>query len=151
MRLTWDNVVGDELHYIPSKTCKNNPKTIIIPLHEIALEIINKYKVPGRKTLLPFVAQQQYNEDIKTMLTLAGITRKVVIIDPKTDKEVIRNINDIASSHMARRTFVGNLYNKVKDPNLIGSLSGHVNGSKAFARYRAIDMNVKKELVSMLD
>lgn len=85
------------------------------------------------------------------MLTLAGITRKVVIIDPKTDKEVIRNINDIASSHMARRTFVGNLYNKVKDPNLIGSLSGHVNGSKAFARYRAIDMNVKKELVSMLD
>ena len=151
MRLTWDNVIGDQLHYIPAKTCKNNPKTIIIPLHEIALEIIKRYKEPGRKMLLPFVAQQQYNEDIKSMLTLAGITRKVVIIDPKTNKEVVRHINDIASSHMARRTFVGNLYNKVKDPNLIGSLSGHVNGSKAFARYRAIDMNVKKELVSMLD
>lgn len=151
MRLTWDNVIGDQLHYIPAKTCKNNPKTIIIPLHEIALEIIKRYKEPGRKMLLPFVAQQQYNEDIKSMLTLSGITRKVVIIDPKTNKEVVRHINDIASSHMARRTFVGNLYNKVKDPNLIGSLSGHVNGSKAFARYRAIDMNVKKELVSMLD
>lgn len=151
MRLTWDNVIGDQLHYIPAKTCKNNPKTIIIPLHPMALEIINKYKTPGRKMLLPFVAQQQYNDDIKAMLTLAGITRKVVVVDPKTGHEVVRNINDIASSHMARRTFVGNLYNKVKDPDLIGSLSGHVEGSKAFARYRAIDMKVKKELVSMLD
>lgn len=151
MRLTWDNVIGDQLHYIPAKTCKNNPKTIIIPLHSMALEIINKYKTPGRKMLLPFVAQQQYNDDIKAMLTLAGITRKVVVVDPKTGHEVVRNINDIASSHMARRTFVGNLYNKVKDPDLIGSLSGHVEGSKAFARYRAIDMKVKKELVSMLD
>ena len=151
MRLTWDNVIGDNLQYIPAKTCKNNPKTIIIPMHPIALEIIKRYKTPGRKMLLPFVAQSQYNEDIKSMLTLAGITRKVVVVDPKTGREVARNINDIASSHMARRTFVGNLYNKVKDPNLIGSLSGHVEGSKAFARYRAIDMNVKKELVSLLD
>ena len=151
MRLTWDNVIGDDLHYIPAKTCKNNPKTIVIPLHEIALAIIKKHKKPGRNALLPFVSKQQYNEDIKSMLTLAGITRKVVIVDPTTGQEVSKHINDIASSHMARRTFVGNLYNKVKDPDLIGSLSGHVEGSKAFARYRAIDMSVKKELVSKLD
>lgn len=151
MRLTWDNVIGDDLHYIPAKTCKNNPKTIVIPLHEIALAIIKKHKKPGRRALLPFVSKQQYNEDIKSMLTLAGITRKVVIVDPTTGQEVSKHINDIASSHMARRTFVGNLYNKVKDPDLIGSLSGHVEGSKAFARYRAIDMSVKKELVSKLD
>lgn len=151
MRLTWDNVVGDELHYIPSKTCENNPATISIPLHHIAKEIIEKYKDENRKSLLPFVAQQQYNEDIKEMLTMAEITRKVVIIDPKTGREVTRNINEIASSHMARRTFIGNLYNKVKDPNLIGSMSGHVNGSKAFSRYRAIDKEAKRELVSMLD
>ena len=52
---------------------------------------------------------------------------------------------------MARRTFIGNLYKKVKDPNLVGSLSGHKEGSKAFARYRDIDEDMKKELVSLLD
>ena len=52
---------------------------------------------------------------------------------------------------MARRTFVGNLYKQVKDPNLIGKLSGHAEGSKAFARYRDIDKEMKTELVKMLE
>jgi hypothetical protein len=52
---------------------------------------------------------------------------------------------------MARRTFIGNLYKKVKDPNLVGALSGHKEGSKAFARYRDIDDEIKKDLVSLLD
>ena len=33
---------------------------------------------------------------------------------------------------MARRTFIGNIYRKVKDPNLVSALSGHKEGSKAF-------------------
>jgi hypothetical protein len=57
---------------------------------------------------------------------------------------------EITSSHLARRTFVGNLYKQVKDPNLVGSLSGHKEGSKAFARYREIDDEMKKELVDLL-
>ena len=57
---------------------------------------------------------------------------------------------EIASSHLARRTFVGNLYRQVKDPNLVGALSGHKEGSKAFARYRTIDDEMKKELVNLL-
>ena len=60
-------------------------------------------------------------------------------------------IYEIATSHMARRTFIGNLYKKVKDPNLIGALSGHKQGSKAFSRYREIDEDIKKELVNLLD
>lgn len=51
---------------------------------------------------------------------------------------------------MARRTFIGNIYKKVKDPNLVGSLSGHKEGSKAFARYRDIDEDMKKELIGYL-
>ncbi len=45
----------------------------------------------------------------------------------------------------------GNLYKKVKDPNLVGALSGHKDGSRAFARYREIDDDLKKELISILD
>jgi hypothetical protein len=39
----------------------------------------------------------------------------------------------------------------VKDPNLVGVLSGHKEESKAFSHYREIDEDMKKEPVSMLD
>lgn len=71
--------------------------------------------------------------------------------NPTTGQEEKRPINEIASSHLARRTFVGNLYKKVKDPNLIGKLSGHKEGSKAFARYRTIDKEMKQDLVKMIE
>ena len=51
---------------------------------------------------------------------------------------------------MARRTFIGNLYKLVKDPNLVASMSGHANGSVAFARYSAIDDDMKKELIDLI-
>ena len=51
---------------------------------------------------------------------------------------------------MARRTFIANIYNKVPDPNVIGSMTGHVEGSRAFARYRTIEEDVKKSLVDIL-
>lgn len=49
------------------------------------------------------------------------------------------------------KTFIGNLYKQVKDPNLIASMSGHSEGSRAFVRYRKIDDDMKKELVNLLD
>lgn len=51
---------------------------------------------------------------------------------------------------MARRTFIGNLYKKVKDPNIIASMSGHIEGSKAFARYRYIDDDIKQSVIELI-
>lgn len=75
----------------------------------------------------------------------------VTALNPTTGAKEKCPLNEIASSHLARRTFIGNLYKKVKDPNLVGSRSGHKEGSKAFARYRDIDEDMKKELVNLLD
>ena len=85
------------------------------------------------------------------MLFRSGITRIVTILNPTTGEEEQRPINEIASSHLARRTFVGNLYKKVKDPNLVGALSGHKEGSRAFSRYRDIDDDMKKELIGLME
>ena len=52
---------------------------------------------------------------------------------------------------MARRTFVGNLYKQVLDPNIVASMSGHAEGSRAFGRYREIDKDIKTNVVNMLD
>lgn len=46
---------------------------------------------------------------------------------------------------------IGNIYKKVKDPNMVGALSGHKEGSRAFARYRNIDDDMKKEMIGYLD
>ena len=75
----------------------------------------------------------------------------ITVLNPTTGREEKRPLNELASSHLARRTFVGNLYKKVKDPNLVGSLSGYAEWSKAFARYREIDEDMKKELVDLLE
>lgn len=149
--MTKDNIINGAVEYIPRKTIEGRPLTVRVPLNKQAKSIIDRYKDNGEKRLFPFVAQQQYNEDIKEMLKLAGITRIVTILDPLTRQEVKKPINEVASSHMARRTFIGNLYKQVKDPNLVGKLSGHKEGSKAFARYRDIDDDMAKELVSLLD
>ena len=52
---------------------------------------------------------------------------------------------------MARRTFIGNINRKVKDPNLVSALSGHKEGSKAFQRFQDIDEEMKRDLVKLLD
>jgi len=75
----------------------------------------------------------------------------VTILDQETREEVQKPLDEVTSSHMARRSFIGNIYKKVKDPNLVGALSGHKEGSKAFARYRATNDDMKKELIGMLE
>ena len=83
--------------------------------------------------------------------TIANIKRTVAILDPLSGNEVFKNINEIISSHGARRFFVGTIYNEVQDPNLIGELSGHSYGSRAFSRYRNVNSDLKKKLVAILD
>lgn len=67
----------------------------------------------------------------------------------RTEKKV--PINKVASSHMARRIFIGKIYKLVNNPNLVSALTGHVEGSRAFTRYRTIDIDMKKDLVKMLE
>ena len=47
----------------------------------------------------------------------------VTVINLTTREEVKRVLYEIASSHLARRTLVGNLCKHVEDPNLVDSLS----------------------------
>lgn len=101
--------------------------------------------------MLPFYSEQKYNVKIKEAFKRAGLDRMVTTINQRTRQEVQCPLYEVASSHMARRTFIGNMYKKVKDPNPVGSMSGHKEGSKAFARYRNIDEEMKKELIGLLE
>lgn len=151
MRLTPANIINGAVEYIATKTKGERPEVIRVPLHQCAAKTVEKYagtSCDGR--LFPFISPQRYNDAIKAIFTACGITRAVTVLNPTTGKEEQRPINEIASSHIARRTFVGNLYKQVKDPNLVGKLSGHKEGSKAFARYRDIDEDMKRDLINLL-
>ena len=155
-KMTKDNIVEDSygkaIEYIPEKTKKKNPRTVKVYLHPTALAILNKYEgsLADDKALLPLISQQKYNDAIKEVFRACGITRMVPVLDTITRKTEMKPICDVASSHMARRTFVGNLYKQVKDPNLVGKLSGHAEGSRAFARYRDIDDEMISDMTKLL-
>lgn len=151
LKFTKDNVIDGAIEYIAGKTADDRPLTVRVPLNSIASAIIDKYKDEKRKSLLPFVSHQKYNDYIKRCFEEAGITRLVTVIDTKTCRNKQVRICDYVTTHMARKTFIGNLYAQVQDPNLIGALSGHVEGSKAFARYRHIDEDLKRKTVELLE
>lgn len=151
LKLRKGDIVDGVLTYIPRKTVEDRPVVVRVPLNHTATEIVTRYAdFPGDR-LLPFISKQKYNEAIKRAFLAARLRRPVAVLDPVTREEVKRPLNEVASSHLARRTFIGNLYKQVADPNLIGAMSGHSEGSRAFARYRAIDDEMMAGLVGMIE
>ena len=149
-KLTESNIINGMLIYTPHKTKDSSEEQARVPLHPKALALIEKYKGIDKKgRLFPFITQQRYNDAIKVIFKLSGITRAVDVRNPLTGENEMVPINTIASSHMARRTFVGNLYLKVQDPNLIGKMSGHVDGSRAFKRYRKIEDDTLRNVIDL--
>lgn len=151
LKLKKSNRINEAVEFIPRKTKLGNPVTVRVPLNKIAKAILSKYADFDSDKLLPFISQVNYNEAIKEFFAIAEVTHMVTVLDSLTREEVQRPINEIASSHLARRTFIANLYRQVRDPDLVSALTGHKEGSKAFVRYRKIDEEIKIDLVKMLE
>lgn len=151
-RLTADNIINGILMYTPHKTKdEGDALQARVPLHPRASTLIEKYTDMDKQgRLFPFISSQKYNDAIKEIFTQVGITRNVEVRNATTGENEIKPMNEIASSHLARRTFVGNAYKQVSDPNIIGKMSGHVEGSKAFARYRNIEDETLKDIINKL-
>ena len=160
LRMTPDNVVNGQIEYIPRKTMHIKQDTVEVPLTSRALGILAKYQdadLSSHKSkindnpLLPFISAQKYNEAIKEIVKECGIDRMVTVIDSVTGEQLQKPIYEVASSHLARREFIHLMYNQVKDPDLIGSMSAHAPGSREFARYRNIERETKEEAVKLID
>lgn len=151
LQMTEQHIHNGILVYTPHKT-KDEGKEAMqarVPLHQRALALIEHYRGADRRgRLFPFISAHKYNLAIKTIFKLAGVTRNVEIRNPKTGENELRPINEVATSHLARRTFIGGLYFRVPDPNLIGKMSGHVEGSKAFRRYRNIEDTALLDIIN---
>jgi integrase len=151
LKFTKDNIIDGAIEYVASKTRDNRPRTVRVPLNSIAKTILARHDDPKRAQLLPFISEQKYNIYIKKCFKVAGLTRAVTIPDTKTGQTKQVALCDYASSHMARRTFAGILYEQVQDPNLISALTGHTDASRAFARYRDVTDTLKRKTVELLE
>lgn len=141
------------LEYVPKKTRHlSTPTKVRVPLDQTALNLIEKYKeVDTRGRLFPFLSAQKYNERIKDVLEKCEVNRIVQVRNPKTGDYESKPIYEVAASHMGRKTFIGVTYKLTHDPNIIGKMTGHVEGSKAFCRYRSIDDEDLRDLITRMD
>lgn len=148
-RFTKNNISREVLSYIPRKTKEGKPVTVRVPLSTKAKELISRYDMPNG-SLMPFITDQRYNVYIKELFKAVGLTRIVTRQHPRTRESENVRLCDIASSHMARRSFVGNMFGKV-DSAIIASMSGHVANSKSFARYHDISEELQLQAINLID
>lgn len=151
-RLKKSNIIdGEVLQYVAGKTKNKSGKIVTVPLHPIAQEIIKRYSIIEGDQLLPFIADQNYNEAIKKMFKKVDkIDHVVTVLDPVTRLEKQVKLSEVASSHMGRRNFCGNLYEAGYRDADIASMSGHAEGSRAIARYRKVSDERKKKMIKSL-
>lgn len=151
-RFTEENIVGGEcLQYVAGKTKNSSGKLLVIPLHPDAKTIIERYRDSSRKSLLPFISQQKYNDAIKEVFkAIPEIDYTVMILDPVTRLETKKQLHEIASSHMARRNFCGNLYDAGFRDSDISAMSGHTEGSVAISRYRKVSDETRQKMIDSL-
>ena len=148
-KLTKDNIIGDFIQYIPGKTKGESQHVVSVPLIQKAKEILARYDMPDR-TLMPYTQGQKYNVNLKKLFKSQNFDRLVVRLNPLTRKDEIVPLHKMASSHMARRTFVGILH-KTEKNEVIASMSGHTANSKAFARYYKVDDESKLSAIKSLE
>lgn len=150
VQFTVDNMQGNQLVYIARKTIRSAPQTISVPLHPIAKEIIQKYNKAGRKTLFDIRTDRASNLQIRTAIKAAGIDRILTIRDRHTGEQVQKWLSEVASTHMARRTFIGCLYEQGFRESDICSMSGHKEGSVSIQRYRAVSDERKQMMIDSI-
>jgi len=153
LRLTKSNVINGFIQYVPLKTKHEKPSPVSIPLNEKALQILKKYADRDTSidndTLLPFISDVKYNLYLKDLFKNCELTRQVIRLNPSTQTEESVSLDQIASSHLARRTFISILHKKVKD-SVIASMTGHSKTSKAFSRYYDIEDDQKTEVINLI-
>jgi len=117
-------------------TMKKTSKSVVIPLNQLAKEIINKYNrdFPNK------INSYSFNADLKKIGKIAKIDEDIVITKNRgvEKQDVSYKKYELMSSHICRRSFCTNQYLKGVPTVFLMKISGH-STEKAFLRYIKID------------
>jgi len=151
LKLRKSNIIDNCIEYIGGKTKDKKLIVARVPLSEKAKKIIDKYNLSDGRLVPYYKSTSMYNKGIKELLEELKITRLVTIPDKKTRESKQVRICEIASSHMARRVFIGGLIKKGALIPVIASMSGHSKNSQAFNRYFSIDTDDRKTAMNLIE
>ena len=130
---------------------KKSKMLIEAPLSIMAKNILSQYKDLPNNRLLPITSNKNYNENLKTLGELAELKRIAIYRDRKGIMQRAP-IYELMTTHMARRNFIGNAINVFNiRTEVIKSITGHSQNSKAFARYYKIDIETKVKAIAIMN
>lgn len=122
---------------------KKTGRKVVIPLSPNVLTILQKYQF----TLPKAISNQKFNEALKVIAELAGITEPVVVNITRGGEleTTIHKKYELVTSHVARRSFATNQIKKGLEPMLVMSITGHKTESE-FLKYIKLTSDEKAEL-----
>jgi hypothetical protein len=85
---------------------------------------------------------------LRDLFEKVEFNRIVTRPNPTTREPENVRICDIASSHMARRTFIGKKYGKISD-GVITSMTGHVSDSRSLSQYYDVSDELKRKALGI--
>ncbi len=108
---------------------------VTIPLLPIAEKLLEKYGYN-----VPKVANQNFNDNMKELGKMAGLTGKMFVTNSAGGKrnETILEKWEMLSSHVARRSFATNFYRDGMPVSVLMQITGHAT-EKQFMAYIKID------------
>lgn len=151
MALKWSNLDGDILDTTAQKTGQRKR----IPLSDDPMRILSKYpKVPDEDDprLFPKISNQKFNEHMKEVGKLAGLTGDW-IIETQSGRERTRTTvkkYEVLASHCGRRTFTTLCLRKGMSPEDIRAVTGHTTAGMMM-KYVKFDDESKREKMSLLN
>jgi len=143
-RITPSNIYemeGDQyLHMITDKT----KEEVYIPINEYLLSILEKYNFKS-----PVISNQRFNEYIKEVCELAGLTDKVMShsnVAGKSKTEFVEKWK-LVSAHTGRRTWASIMYSKGFPILLLMQCTGHKKESTFF---KYIGVSKKEQAIALM-
>jgi integrase len=129
--------------FISFRQQKTNTK-VVIPLHLVALEILEKY----RYDLPEVITNQKFNEYIKDVCRIAEINSPETMTRTEGGKLKTSTFEkwEQVTSHTGRRSFCTNMYKRGLPTLTIMSISGHKT-EKSFLKYIKVKQHEHAEMM----
>ena len=135
-----EDIQDNRLRIVAQKTSRK----VIIPLMPQVKEILQKYDFQ----LPAAISNQKFNEYLKEVAKLAGLTDPCVTHITRGGKNVVKKENqkkyDLVTSHVARRSFATNYYKMKIDKLEIMAITGHKTESE-FLKYIKVTQEEKAD------
>jgi len=132
-----------EGNFIKIKQIKTGSR-VTIPIMSKLRPVLTKYT-----DSLPTISNQKFNDYIKIVVQLAGLTenRKVTNTKGNKENETIQPLFSLVTSHCCRRSYATNMFKAGVPPMLIMSATGHKTET-SFLKYIRANNDDKAKLLA---